>query len=59
MIYLNLPEEPEPVAITNLFDEEGNDVDEWHDAHSVVAGPLANGAWMSALCEDYIARPLN
>jgi hypothetical protein len=58
-MWLHLPDEPAPVEITNLFDEDGEEVADWGDAFAFVAGPLASGGWMTALCADYSARPLN
>lgn len=51
--FLVLPEEPEPVPITHMFDSAGEDVATFEEAHTFVAGPLANGQWMSAPAEQY------
>lgn len=51
-IYVNLPDEPEPVPITNLFDSECEETDDWDEAVTFVAGPLANGKWFAADTAD-------
>jgi hypothetical protein len=43
----------EAIPVTNLFDEIGDDVTAWADAHTFVAGPLPDGTWMAAECADY------
>ena len=58
-LWLTLPDEPDPVPITNLFDEDGEEVGRWDEAERFVAGPLSSGEWMAARCEDYIKRLLS
>lgn len=58
-LFLLLPEEPEPVPITNLFDAHGEDVETFEEAEMFVAGPLTNGTWLSAPAEDYRIALLN
>lgn len=59
LIYLHLPEEPEPIPVTNLFGADGEPVVDWDEAMHFVAGPLASGKWISGLRDDFRARPLN
>lgn len=57
--FLILPEEPEPVPITNMFDADGNDVETFEACDMFVAGPLANGTWLSAPAEEFRLALLN
>ena len=50
---LLLPSEPEPVPITHMFDSFGDETDSWDECDAFVAGPLADGTWLSAPAEHY------
>lgn len=52
-IFLLLAAEPAPIPIVNMFDECGEPTDEWEDANTFVAGPLANGSWVAGLTCEY------
>lgn len=43
----------ESVPITNMYDEDGDEVTEWEEAFTFVAGPFADGHWLSADVADY------
>lgn len=43
----------EAIPVTNLFDEDGDEVTEWEEAFTFVAGPLPDGTWLSALTGDH------
>lgn len=40
------------VPITNLFDEAGDDTDDFARCVRVVAGPMQNGRWIATLVND-------
>jgi hypothetical protein len=35
--------------ITNMFDLDGDDTEDWREAFRVVAGPTREGQWIAAL----------
>ena len=58
-IHLLLPDEPLPVPVTDLFDDVGDEVETWAEAAVFVAGPLANGQWISDTTDAYRLRKLD
>jgi len=48
-----VPGEPRPVQITHMFDDDGLETSDWDEAYSFVAGPLADGRWLSAPVSEY------
>lgn len=52
-VWLCLPTEPNPVPVTNLFDDEGDGVDTWEEAATFVAGPLHDGQWYCGICAEH------
>jgi hypothetical protein len=49
----------ETVPVTNLFDADGEPVEAWDDAFTFVAGPRADGSWLSAETADFQKARLN
>lgn len=39
----------EHVPITNMFDLDGDDTDDWREAFRIVAGPTREGKWIASL----------
>ena len=36
-----------PIPITQIFDENGEETDDFDECHAVVAGPLPSGGWLA------------
>lgn len=52
-IFMLAKDQTAPVRITHLFDDIGEEVGTWEEAHSFVAGPLDSGEWLSGLCAEF------
>lgn len=47
------------IPVTHMFDISGDDVDQWDEAYTFVAGPLPDGKWLSAPVADYRVKKLS
>lgn len=41
------------VPVTNMYDEDGDEVASWEEAVTFVAGPFADGTWLNAEVANY------